>query len=223
MHSFLKSSLILSLLYYFIYENQKMEVIKSSCGENEKVGVKCWKWRRCCGFPSNIGTQKKLVITFFWCFSNSLFFQLHAAALSSQKFRLCEGNNATAVLPVFFQLFRGSLWLCVHVNCFHLLFKELVADRDFHCNKCHVYQKQLWPLENEIISSPFYRGIQMQNAKITWYAFHFLSLRLLIGILGQAFLAVLKISGYIGEKTNSRKRKGWSQGLDDIKGLIEKA
>ena len=38
----------------------------------------------------------------------------------------------------------------------------------------------------------------------------FLSLRLLIGILGQAFLAVLKISGYIGEKTNSRKRKGGS-------------
>ena len=168
-------------------------------------------------FPVKYWNTKKLVITFFWCFSNSLFFQLHAAALSSQKFRLCEGNNATAVLPVFFQLFRGSLWLCVHVNCFHLLFKELVADRDFHCNKCHVYQKQLWPLENEIISSPFYRGMQMQNAKITWYAFHFLSLRLLIGILGQAFLAVLKISGYIGEKTNSRKRKGGSQGLDDIK------
>ena len=129
------------------YQEQLWGEWESWC---EMLEVKTMLW-----FPVKYWNTKKLVITFFWCFSNSLFFQLHAAALSSQKFRLCEGNNATAVLPVFFQLFRGSLWLCVHVNCFHLLFKELVADRDFHCNKCHVYQKQLWTLKNEIISSPF--------------------------------------------------------------------
>ena len=62
----------------------------------------------------------------------------------------------------------------------------------------------------------------MQNAKLTWYAFHFLSLRLLIGIPGQAFLVVLKISGYIGEKTNSRKRQGGPKVLMTSKGLLKK-
>ena len=174
-------------------------------------------------FPVKYWNTKKLVITFFWCFSNSLFFQLHAAALSSQKFRLCEGNNATAVLPVFFQLFRGSLWLCVHVNCFHLLFKELVADRDFHCNKCHVYQKRLWPLENEIISSPFYRGMQMQNAKITWYAFHFFYLCVFwLESLGRLFWRSWRYPDILVRKLTLENAKGGPRVLMTSKGLLKK-
>ena len=57
-------------------------------------------------------------------------------------------------------------------------------------NNCGPWKTKLFQVH--FIEDLFYRGMQMQNAKITWYAFHFLSLRLLIGIPGQAFLGSLE-------------------------------
>ena len=106
MHSFLKSSLLLS--NYFIYENQKMEVIKSSCGENEKVGVKCWKWRRCCGFPSNIGTQKNWSLLSFDVFRIRYFFNCMLQRYPHRNFdfvketmpqRCCQYSSNCSAVP----------------------------------------------------------------------------------------------------------------------------